>query len=154
MSVLSCTSYGPSIRMDATGTTLRTWRVPLFFIDRVIENGGGLPHLVGAEREALREAVRFRLEVRAGRLVYFAQRVSGGPIKIGVAKDPDKRLQTLQCACPERLALLAITLGGYVEEAKLHRHFAVDRLEGEWFTPSDELLAHINKFPSIGGPRR
>lgn len=74
--------------------------------------------------------------------VYFI-RASSGPIKIGVAKDPRVRLRTLQTSTHERLSLLATLVGTYETERDLHRKFAHLRLSGEWFAPSDELLAFV-----------
>lgn len=39
--------------------------------------------------------------------------------------------------------LLAWHTGGQVAEAVMHRRFAHLRLDGEWFFPGQELLAHI-----------
>ena len=61
-----------------------------------------------------------------------------GFIKIGVAKDIQSRLDTMQTGCPYRLELLAsircISRGqAYEMERKLHILFKKHRIRGEWF---------------------
>lgn len=76
--------------------------------------------------------------------VYAIQMGEDGPIKIGTAQKPWERIATLQTASPYRLRGLAAWPGSVAEEAALHKHFAEDRLEGEWFKPSPELLAVVD----------
>lgn len=81
-------------------------------------------------------------------VTYFAQRVSGGPIKIGRAFEPAKRLRDLQNGAGERLLLLAVS---DIPEADLHLRFERHRLPGlgtknvksEWFQPADEIIEFI-----------
>lgn len=75
-------------------------------------------------------------------LTYFAQQGEDGPIKIGKSKDPHARLAALQVGAPYPLRVLLI-----VEEPehKLHRRFKADRLQGEWFRPSSDLLRYIQE---------
>lgn len=74
--------------------------------------------------------------------VYFIQ-AENGLIKIGRATSPEDRLESFQIGCPLRLELL----GSYepkdavAEETRLHRLLAHDRQIGEWFRPSEVLLA-------------
>lgn len=63
---------------------------------------------------------------------------SNGPIKIGVANDPEKRILDLQVGNPYPLILRAkIECSGrkkaYFLESFLHRRFARSRMSGEWF---------------------
>lgn len=97
--------------------------------------------LLGAAR--LREAQGTRPERRASLFVYFIQRGSTGPIKIGCASDAEARLRSLQTGCPDRLWLLLTLPGGQPQEAEFHRRFAADRLRGEWFAPSSTLIQFI-----------
>jgi hypothetical protein len=75
--------------------------------------------------------------------VYFIQGVDGGPIKIGKANFPERRLYDLQASSPVRLRILATVAGGMRREYELHRQFKASRLHGEWFEPTPELLAEI-----------
>jgi len=74
-------------------------------------------------------------------LVYFIG--GAGKIKIGVAQDPQSRLDTLQTGSPVPLKILAVCDGGYEREGELHKRFADTRLYGEWFDASSELLDFI-----------
>lgn len=75
------------------------------------------------------------------RFVYFIQAGEDGPIKIGVATEPFKRLAELQTGNPARLRIVAIVEGDTGMERALHDRFAEHRLEGEWFKPTHILVA-------------
>jgi len=76
------------------------------------------------------------------RYVYVIQ--SGdGPIKIGVAVDPEARRLGLQVGNPYPLTIRALIgclddSGAFAIEAALHRHFADVRMVGEWFDAAPE----------------
>jgi hypothetical protein len=76
-------------------------------------------------------------------MVYFIQRSTNGPIKIGVAGEPRKRLESLQTGSPEPLYLLGTLPGGKTEEAALHQKFGALLIRGEWFEPGDELIGFV-----------
>lgn len=80
--------------------------------------------------------------------VYFIQRADGGPIKIGTAERPDRRLTALQAANPDVLVIRAVCLGGRAAEQVLHGHFAESRIRNEWFEPTPELLAVLDRLPT------
>ncbi|HEU4583634.1 MAG TPA: GIY-YIG nuclease family protein [Polyangiaceae bacterium] len=79
--------------------------------------------------------------------VYY---IRGGPdrIKIGKADRPEQRLRDLQTGSPVELELLATEPGDRDVEHKRHRQFAGDRVQGEWFAASSELLQHIDEIKS------
>lgn len=79
--------------------------------------------------------------------VYFlTAEAPGFPIKIGFTRKPgNMRSKGVQTGCPYRLVVLGTFAGGYSDENKLHRQFAGQRLEGEWFARSDELMAVIKE---------
>lgn len=81
--------------------------------------------------------------------VYFIQAGRSGPIKIGVAYDPQARLCELHVGNHEELRLVGVNFGTPVEEKKLHRMFAAHHIRGEWFHPSAELVAFY-----LGGNKR
>lgn len=81
-------------------------------------------------------------------LVYFIASESG-PIKIGIANNPENRLKTLQTAHHERLRILATREGGFKQEYAYHQRFARKRLAGEWFERCPEIEAEIAR---LGGP--
>lgn len=77
--------------------------------------------------------------VEAGRRegwIYFIQAGSQGAIKIGWAKDPAKRIRTLQTSQHQKLKMLGAIPGTLKDEQALHRRFADARLNGEWFDRS------------------
>lgn len=74
-----------------------------------------------------------------------------GPVKIGLAADPQARLATLQIGCPDRLILRGIVefpnrgIAKFVER-ELHNAFSECRLHGEWFdAPSIDPLVYIDQ---------
>lgn len=80
--------------------------------------------------------------------IYFVLNTHCSAVKIGRAKDVDKRLKSLQSASPVRLKVLKIIDTKAGKEAKnleksLHERFAHLRLTGEWFRYEDELLEYI-----------
>lgn len=77
--------------------------------------------------------------------VYFIQ-ADDGMVKIGYAANPWTRLATLQSSNPQRLNILVATLGDPVAEERLHAAFACDRRVGEWFAPSEALVAFIGEL--------
>lgn len=73
--------------------------------------------------------------------VYF---IKCGPfVKIGVARNPRKRLSGLQVAQTEKLELIATTTGGEAREAALHKRFAKYHVRGEWFRFERRLAEYI-----------
>lgn len=93
-------------------------------------------------REALRAfSVIWRQSDRL--FLYAIQRGEGGPIKLGVAKDPDSRKKTLQTGSPEKLIGLAAWKALPGDERELHKRFAEHRISGEWFHPAPELIEYV-----------
>lgn len=74
-------------------------------------------------------------EYKGGDDLYFVRMGDKGPIKIGRATDPLKRIQTLQTGNPERLTILHIAKGEGWQETFWHALFAGFRINGEWFRP-------------------
>ena len=88
------------------------------------------------DREAEREcAAVARAEARQGVYVIGAP---GHPVKIGIAKCANSRLQTLQTGCPEKLKVylfLDVPAGmALAAEKACHDRLADQRLSGEWFS--------------------
>lgn len=92
--------------------------------------------------------------------VYVIQGDPGTPIKIGFAKDPVKRMATLQTGYPWELRLLYVFPGPKALEHRLHRDLDAGRLRGEWFDgPTVEqwlpflaaLAASFRRAGALGG---
>lgn len=85
-------------------------------------------------------------------LVYFIRATESGRIKIGIAKDPTRRLMTLQIGCPEPLILLGAVEGGRRMEMRLHADLHHDRIRGEWFRDTDHVIRVIGDALGWGVP--
>jgi hypothetical protein len=70
---------------------------------------------------------------------------AGMDVKIGYARNPFKRLALLQTGNSEPLRLAAAFPGTKQTERELHELFAGDRIRGEWFYPSYELVAYFQE---------
>lgn len=73
--------------------------------------------------------------------VYFVRAGADGPVKIGLSRDVAKRLTKMQTDTPAKLVLLGVVAGEGEAERALHAELAAYRLNGEWFAPSEEVLA-------------
>jgi hypothetical protein len=102
-----------------------------------------LGQIIGAAVNAMDAAVA----ARQGARVYFARAASR--IKIGWSRNVGTRLAQLQTANPDPIVLLATTPGGRALERQLHERFASDRVSGEWFDATDELLNHIAELDHV-----
>jgi hypothetical protein len=81
--------------------------------------------------------------------MYFIQAGGeNGPIKIGIAGTPERRLQYLQTGCPDRLHLLATVPFANAYRARqaerdAHLEFAAHRRRGEWFSAAIRPVAML-----------
>lgn len=79
---------------------------------------------------------------RAKKSSYFIRGTLTGLIKIGESIDPVARLGDLAACGSEPLELLAVC---DVPERALHAELAAHRVHGEWFTPSDAVIAKVRE---------
>jgi len=85
--------------------------------------------------------------------VYFIQNERGS-VKIGHSVNPAKRLMLLQTGTLESLRIVRTIEGDDATERWLHRHFASDRVRGEWFNFREEMLTICPpSLPSSARPR-
>jgi len=77
-------------------------------------------------------------------VVYFIQDGIGGPIKIGRTDCLRTRLNTLQSAHARKLIVLGLLEDWRGLEEQMHALFTKERMGGEWFRPSLELLKFIS----------
>lgn len=83
--------------------------------------------------------------------IYFIQGSDGGPIKIGRSLNIRNRLCELQVGYPfGELRCVGASRGLIRDEKRLHAKFSHLRIRGEWFHPSEELLAFVRSV-SEGG---
>ena len=80
--------------------------------------------------------------------IYLAQASQTQWCKIGMSKQPYKRMQTLQTGSPLEIILLhrIYTFDAIALEKSLHEYFDAYRVRGEWF---DFPIECIQKFPII-----
>lgn len=76
--------------------------------------------------------------------IYYVMSPETGRMKIGFTRGhPAKRLKALQTGSPTKLGVVAYHPGDEETERRLHAEFKADRLHGEWFDISDDLLVHM-----------
>lgn len=77
------------------------------------------------------------------RWVYLVGSTLTKPVKIGVAKNAEARLDELRVGSPVPLHLIWKARGGRALESSLHEYFAPYRIHGEWFDFGDESPAAL-----------
>lgn len=86
-----------------------------------------------------------------GCALYVVQERRSGPVKVGIANHPIRRVCALQCGNPRRISLRSIYVGQrsdcrFVEGAILFL-FSGRSLVGEWLdVPLGEVLAEVQHF--------
>jgi hypothetical protein len=75
--------------------------------------------------------------------VYFARAVGTEMVKIGWARDVEKRLASLRTACPHDMAIEGCIPGHMQDEKRVHAALASRREKREWFKLSSEEVASI-----------
>lgn len=145
----------PSIHLDPlprpsrTSSLLDIPSVPSLGFSSLSSDGEGLSG-ISMPLSSFGESIRNREHRASAGYVYFIQRRSGGPIKIGHSRKPHDRIRTLQTANPEKLVFLALAKGSKEDEKKLHSLFGFCRIHtgggDEWFEPVPELLSAIQQL--------
>jgi Meiotically up-regulated gene 113 len=81
--------------------------------------------------------------------IYFVRYGEEGPIKIGRADDPKRRVASLEVSTPMKLILLGAMLSeqAQMEEEALHRRLHKHRIRGEWFD-AKAVLAEMELLES------
>ncbi len=84
--------------------------------------------------------------------VYFVR--DGRAVKIGWALNGKERIKLLQTGNPRGLTLLGAIKGPITLERALHKHFKRNRIRGEWFTATKNLVAVISIIEDENGAER
>lgn len=114
---------------------------------RAIISANGMKAWVGRGRNRRPNVVKIPGEdVRAPEpaQVYVIS-APGHPVKIGIAKDPERRLAELQTGSPHRLMIhftASVSNGRGVERA-CHMTLSANRLEGEWFDVTPDRAIEV-----------
>jgi hypothetical protein len=80
--------------------------------------------------------------------VYAIQGETTKSIKIGWSFNPQKRVNDLQVAAPEKLKLLGSCYGAMTQERAIHAHLSPHRLSGEWFAPEPLVMQAVKRIIS------
>lgn len=95
---------------------------------------------------------KFAVRDPSGVVYFFRQENQKGPIKIGRAKDINRRKKQLQTSLPHNLVTIGfIETPNYFElEKKIHAIFVSSCINREWFELSEQKVINIiNKFNGI-----
>lgn len=76
-------------------------------------------------------------------MTVYCIRSECGAVKIGVAKNVQRRLENLQIGSPSKLELVGVLPGGEDVERDLHARFSGQRRRGEWFEDVDKSVSSI-----------
>ncbi|MDA0268200.1 MAG: GIY-YIG nuclease family protein [Cyanobacteria bacterium] len=122
------------LTVKAVCAWVKSWAPP----DTQIISPGGYAYTVEGETSSSGKA----------HYVYFIFNADSDAIKIGRAKDVEKRLRSLQTASPIELKLLKIIPLQSEAQAKglegaLHGKFWHLRMQGEWFKAEQSLMVYI-----------
>ena len=77
-------------------------------------------------------------------MIYAIRAGDSGPIKFGVAKNPLRRLATLQTGSPVPLKLLVAVDVHEEKEKLIHQYLRAERERGEWFSPTEKTLGLLD----------
>jgi hypothetical protein len=79
--------------------------------------------------------------------LYIIGDTDGRFVKIGIAREPESRLSSLQTGCPHKLIILALfNIPNAKVERKLHACLSPYRIQGEWFELTGEVSATIKEL--------
>lgn len=78
--------------------------------------------------------------------LYFMQCTTCGLVKIGVSGDYRLRRIELEKRTGHTLRVLGFDYGDLEIEARVHRYFSPLRVTGEWYTPSEAILAYAQNL--------
>lgn len=81
--------------------------------------------------------------------VYFARVGNSLFVKIGFAKNVERRMRELQTAHAQPIKAIVAFPGDRAAEGHLHHRFRQHRARGEWFRLCDEIRIFIRQ---MGGP--
>lgn len=77
-------------------------------------------------------------------LYFVSAEAHNFPVKIGTTRNRFTRFRSIQVSLPYKLVLLGIVaIKNQTTEWAIHKMFAQDRLEGEWFARTPRLMEFI-----------
>lgn len=81
--------------------------------------------------------------IEFGECLYFIQSGTGGPVKIGYTKQLATRLKAIHKLNGGSVRFLGALAGTRDDEKRFHEKYGNDRLHGEWFRLSPEILLFL-----------
>lgn len=90
-----------------------------------------------------REFLRALLAGDATKPCIYFMGWAGGPIKIGFARQLERRWQEIQVASPYPIFVWAAVTGGDTQERLYHYQFRDHRIRGEWFERCEAIETEI-----------
>jgi hypothetical protein len=82
-------------------------------------------------------------------MIYFIQEGNAGPIKIGFAIDPWKRIEQIQIGNSEKLNMLRTIPGNKKREREIHKLLSAYKKRGEWYEPTIEVIEFIKGLDEL-----
>lgn len=74
--------------------------------------------------------------------VYFM--LVGDTVKIGISRNLNRRIKEFKVAISAPIDAVYVESGVHFTEKELHERFAQHRLQGEWFSLSDEIKGFVD----------
>ena len=84
-------------------------------------------------------------------VVYFVR--MGGSVKIGVARNLERRLSTLRTNCAHPLEVIGTIPGSFSQEKSIHDELREFRLNGEWFSDNAPVRSAIDRYLAGNAPK-
>lgn len=84
-------------------------------------------------------------ELESDKYVYVIKNVTTGAYKVGISKNPEQRLKSLQVGNDGELRLIGYKQGTFQDETAAHKRLADKNIRAEWFNlDSNDVQALIN----------
>lgn len=72
-------------------------------------------------------------ELEPDKYVYVIKNLATGAYKVGISKNPEQRLKSLQAGSDGELNLIGYKQGTFQDEASIHKRLADKNIRSEWF---------------------
>lgn len=91
-------------------------------------------------------------ELEQDKYVYVIKNLATGAYKVGISKDPEQRLKSLQVGNDGELSLVGYKQGTFQDETSAHKRLADKNIRSEWFRlDGDDVKALLDSDGSKNG---
>ena len=91
-------------------------------------------------------------ELDSDKYVYVIKNLATGAYKVGISKDPEQRLKSLQVGNDGELSLVGYKQGTFQDETSAHKRLADKNIRSEWFRlDGDDVKALLDSDGSKNG---